>query len=197
MKERIKGILQGALCAILLAAIAASAFAATTGEVVLSPFNVIFDGKIEAVAGEDYELDGGIKVPYSISYNGVTYLPARKLSELFDVDISFDNDTKTVIIGKPPVPFPTGLVVQQSAPDLITTPTPTPVPAAKPTIAPTPKPTPKPTAKPVEVTVYVTKTGEKYHISSCSYLAKSKISISLSAAKKQGYTACSRCDPPR
>lgn len=46
------------------------------------------------------------------------------------------------------------------------------------------------------VTVYITKTGAKYHKSGCSYL-KSKIEISLSDAKAQGYTACSRCDPPK
>lgn len=44
-------------------------------------------------------------------------------------------------------------------------------------------------------TVYITKTGEKFHRGSCSYLKKSKISISRSAAIAQGYTACSRCDP--
>ena len=42
-------------------------------------------------------------------------------------------------------------------------------------------------------TVYITKTGKKYHRSGCSYLKKSKISISLKNAKAQGYTACSRC----
>lgn len=43
-------------------------------------------------------------------------------------------------------------------------------------------------------TVYVTKTGSKYHRDGCSYL-KSKISIDKSAAITQGYTACSRCNP--
>lgn len=42
-------------------------------------------------------------------------------------------------------------------------------------------------------TVYVTKTGEKYHRDGCQYLRKSKIAISLDDAKAQGYTACSRC----
>lgn len=44
-------------------------------------------------------------------------------------------------------------------------------------------------------TVYVTNTGKKYHKSSCSYLSKSKISISLEDAKSSGYTACKRCKP--
>jgi len=44
-------------------------------------------------------------------------------------------------------------------------------------------------------TVYVTRTGEKYHVSSCHYLRYSKIAISLREAKAQGYTACSVCRP--
>ena len=43
------------------------------------------------------------------------------------------------------------------------------------------------------VTVYVTKTGSKYHKSGCQYLSQSKIAISLSKAKSSGYSACSRC----
>ena len=43
------------------------------------------------------------------------------------------------------------------------------------------------------VTVYITKTGEKYHRYGCQYLRQSCISISLSDAKARGYTACSKC----
>ena len=45
-------------------------------------------------------------------------------------------------------------------------------------------------------TVYVTRTGKKYHRGSCSYLRKSRIPAKLSEAKRQGYTPCSRCRPP-
>lgn len=45
-------------------------------------------------------------------------------------------------------------------------------------------------------TVYITRTGEKYHLGSCQYLRSSKISIALSDAQKRGYTACSVCRPP-
>lgn len=44
-----------------------------------------------------------------------------------------------------------------------------------------------------EQTVYVTKTGSKYHSSNCGYLHSSKIKTTLKSAKKDGYTACSRC----
>ena len=45
-------------------------------------------------------------------------------------------------------------------------------------------------------TVYITNTGEKYHRAGCRYLSKSKIAISLSKAKAEGYTPCSVCKPP-
>lgn len=45
------------------------------------------------------------------------------------------------------------------------------------------------------VTVYVTRTGSKYHLEGCSYL-KSKIEMTLEDALQKGYDSCSRCDPP-
>ena len=45
-------------------------------------------------------------------------------------------------------------------------------------------------------TVYVTRTGEKYHSNGCQYLRKSQIAISLQDAVYSGYDACSRCNPP-
>lgn len=46
------------------------------------------------------------------------------------------------------------------------------------------------------ITVYITKTGAKYHRDGCRYLAKSKIAISLKDAIAEGYTPCSICKPP-
>ncbi|WP_027399174.1 hypothetical protein [Anaerovorax odorimutans] len=46
-----------------------------------------------------------------------------------------------------------------------------------------------------ELTVYITKTGSKYHRDGCRYLRQSKISISKSEAINQGYTPCSVCNP--
>lgn len=80
----------------------------------------------------------------------------------------------------------------------------------KPTSTPTPKPTPAPTPKPTpaseptsvvqddnkSITVYVTKTGSKYHRSGCRYLSKSKIAINLETAKVL-YDPCSICKPPQ
>lgn len=45
--------------------------------------------------------------------------------------------------------------------------------------------------------VFVTKTGECYHVSGCRYLANSRIAMTLKEAKAEGYRPCSVCDPPR
>ncbi|HHV98151.1 MAG TPA: MBL fold metallo-hydrolase [Clostridiaceae bacterium] len=42
-------------------------------------------------------------------------------------------------------------------------------------------------------TVYITKSGSKYHKDGCRYLSKSKIPISLSEALERNYTPCSVC----
>ncbi|MCZ6653912.1 MAG: phospholipase D family protein [Planctomycetota bacterium] len=63
---------------------------------------------------------------------------------------------------------------------------------ATPRAPPTTKPQ-KPEEK--QVTVYVTKSGSKYHKGHCSYLRKSKIAMSLEDAART-YAPCSRCRPP-
>lgn len=67
-----------------------------------------------------------------------------------------------------------------------------------------PKAAPNPTIKPEnkepeqkEVTVYVTRTGKKYHRAGCRYLSRSEIPISLKDAEAEGYTPCSVCHPPQ
>lgn len=48
------------------------------------------------------------------------------------------------------------------------------------------------------VKVYVTPSGSRYHEKGCDHLSKSKaFQISLREAKKSGYTACSKCNPPK
>jgi hypothetical protein len=49
---------------------------------------------------------------------------------------------------------------------------------------------------PKALTVYVTRTGKKYHRDGCRYVAASKSAISLKDAKAKGYTACKVCRPP-
>ena len=57
-------------------------------------------------------------------------------------------------------------------------------------------PAPAPQTNTQEQTVYITRTGAKYHRAGCRYLRQSCIPINLSDAK-QSYDPCSVCDPPR
>jgi hypothetical protein len=59
------------------------------------------------------------------------------------------------------------------------------------------QPVPAPQTQPKEQTVYVTRTGKKYHRDGCHYLSQSKIPMPLKDAKAKGYTACSVCRPAR
>lgn len=64
-----------------------------------------------------------------------------------------------------------------------------------PVVSPTPR---ERKAEPAEeVTVYITRTGKKYHRGTCRYLSRSKIPVSLENAKARGYGPCSVCSPPR
>jgi methylphosphotriester-DNA--protein-cysteine methyltransferase len=56
---------------------------------------------------------------------------------------------------------------------------------------------PKTVDRSASITVYITRTGKKYHRAGCTYLRRRKIPISLKEALARGYTPCSRCKPPR
>ena len=47
-----------------------------------------------------------------------------------------------------------------------------------------------------DVTVYITRTGKKYHRAGCRYLSKSQSPISLTDARAR-YSPCSVCNPPK
>lgn len=92
---------------------------------------------------------------------------------------------------QPTTPQPLAPPVQQSVPQQ--QPAPAPQPAQSP-----PKTYVAPVTKKAtqEQTVYITRTGSKYHRSGCRYLSKSMIPISLSEASAN-YGPCSVCNPPR
>ena len=48
-----------------------------------------------------------------------------------------------------------------------------------------------------DTTVYITKTGAKYHMAGCEYLKGSGTQIRLSDAKAQGYEPCAACHPSK
>lgn len=49
---------------------------------------------------------------------------------------------------------------------------------------------------PATTTVYITKTGEKYHRGGCSSLRRSQFAVSLKEAVQRGFGPCKICRPP-
>lgn len=73
----------------------------TSADVYGGMFNqidIIIDGKKEVSKGEDYYFSDGTKIPYSILYNGTTYLPMRQLCELIGKQIYWNGDSRTVSV---------------------------------------------------------------------------------------------------
>ncbi len=54
---------------------------------------------------------------------------------------------------------------------------------------------PQQTSATVGTTVYITKSGTKFHRDGCSSLSKSRISISYEDAVSRGFEPCGRCAP--
>ena len=59
------------------------------------------------------------------------------------------------------------------------------------------QPAPQQQPQTKEQTVYITKSGRRYHRATCRYLSRSKIPTTLNDAKANGYTVCSVCKPPQ
>ncbi len=68
---------------------------------VTNSVNISIDGKAAAKLGESYTLENGISVPFSILYEGTTYLPVRKLSELLRADVLYQERSRTVFLTAP------------------------------------------------------------------------------------------------
>jgi len=62
-------------------------------------------------------------------------------------------------------------------------------------IQPETTPPPAPPVLDSDETVFITKSGYKYHCGGCSYLKKSSIPIKKKDAINRGYGPCSRCNP--
>ncbi len=144
------------------------------------------DGNIAAILGTIYRDPDGhyVYIPSASPAPPATEPPAQP----------------TVVPTTAPLTEPAGsmpteeIIVDSTVPTETTAPTPA-TSVQPPVTAPsTTQPTTAAPAPPASGdTVYVTNSGTKYHRSGCSYLSHSKIAISLSDAKAQGYTPCSRC----
>ncbi len=131
-----------------------------------------------------------IEVGKGNSYGHPTAVTLQKLqaigATIYRTDtegtIIFTSDAKTITIDKKASP------VKQQAPPVSSISSQ----ASKIIVTPQPK-----ASDNQSVTVYITKTGKKYHRDGCRYLKKSQIAISLQEAESEGYEPCSVCDPPQ
>lgn len=94
--KRIQGFLIGVFVTLVLVASVPN-FAGAIN-VVLNSINLSLNGVDVAQINDQFTLDNGKKVPYSIIYDGTTYLPLKKLGQLLDKDILWDGNTRTVSI---------------------------------------------------------------------------------------------------
>lgn len=176
MKHQWKGFFAGALAALLLVGSIGTAMATVgkkTVEINYSNIHVTLDGEPVSLV----DVQGNPVEPFMM--NDTNYLPVRAVAEALGLKVDWDGTTNTVILTSPGYEDP--------AP----TPEPTPAPTATP--APTPQPTPVPTPPPVvSRTVYITKTGKRYHYdSTCN--GGTYIRSTLQDALRLGLTPCNKC----
>lgn len=180
MKKNYQGFFAGMLTMLLLVSLVGSAVA-TNGkvnkELEYRDIKVTLDGKqldLKDTAGNSVE-------PFM--FDGTNYLPVRALAEALGLEVSWNGATSTVVLKTPGEASGAADVspVQQQQPNPVSVPTPAPDPAPSET-------EPDDSAR----TVYVTRTGKKYHYSSTcnggTYTAST-----LSRALARGLTPCNKC----
>jgi len=121
-------------------------------------------------------INGQIKkldVPAKI-INGRTLAPLRFVGEAFGGKVGWDQATEKITISGKSDTYPSVTPSNQSPAQTITQPT---------------------QQNNQTDTVYVTKTGKKYHRAGCRSLSDSAIPMSLTEAKAAGYEPCSICNP--
>lgn len=74
---------------------------AETINVVFNSINLRINGVQVAKVGDQFTLDNGERVPYSIIYKGTTYLPLKNIGQTFGKNILWDSTTRTVSLNDP------------------------------------------------------------------------------------------------
>lgn len=98
MKNTIKGIIIGIIISTVLLSSVFAASNSVTISAVLNNIAISINGENKAKPGEMYTLASGIQVPYSINYQGTTYLPLRKVAELLGKNVEYIAGSNTASI---------------------------------------------------------------------------------------------------
>lgn len=67
-------------------------------QVLLNQVNVQVDGQSVGQKGDKILLDNGSEVPFSILYEGTTYMPVRRLSEVLGLKVGWISESETVTL---------------------------------------------------------------------------------------------------
>ena len=94
MKKHFTGFIAGICAAVIAMMLVIPAFA--DGEFSFNRVIISVNGEQKAGLTENYTLDNGTQVPFSILYQQTTYLPVRKISELTGLGITWEQATSTV-----------------------------------------------------------------------------------------------------
>ncbi len=145
------------------------------------------DAFLDAVGAASAVISAGRNNPYGFPTAVIVNKISDRGMDLYRTDemgtIVAVSDGKTITFNQTP-----STAGMEAAPELTVTPAPTAVPTLAPEEAGA--------TDNKEITVYITKTGSKYHRDGCQYLRQSQIPVSLEDAKREGYGPCSRCNPP-
>jgi len=96
MKKRLQGFIAG--CVVSTLVLTGTTVFADSIDALFNQINIKINGNQLAKMGDNYKLQNGEIVPYSISYKGTTYLPMRKVAELLGKSIQWDKNTNTANI---------------------------------------------------------------------------------------------------
>lgn len=186
-----KAFLSGMAAMLLIMVLIGPAFASTgkiQKELEYRDIKVALDGQVldlKDAAGNPVE-------PFM--FDGTNYLPVRALAEALGLSVSWDGSTNTVKLARPgntaspaPAVAPNEPVAAPAAPATPAAPPVTPAPAPATPAAPKPD-----SNESAARTIYITKTGKRYHYdSSCN--GGTYIPSSLSDALARGLTPCNKC----
>ena len=95
MKGYVKGLVTGLLIG---AAVTAVPAVAENIDALFNEVRININGIDRVQWGENITLGDGTQTPYSILYNGTTYLPLRKTAELLGKEVYWNGDSKTVSV---------------------------------------------------------------------------------------------------
>jgi hypothetical protein len=99
VKKQLPGFFAGIFVTVIaFATIPALAASFQTIEATLNSVNIKVNGDQVASIGENYTLDNGKHTATSIVFNETTYVPIRRIGELLDAEIGWDQSSGSVTI---------------------------------------------------------------------------------------------------